>query len=193
MTREVSHLVYETFRGERPSGMHIWHRDSDLSNNALGNLCCDTPSDVATELRKMGRIPIAMKTEERFTVDEILYILTSPKCTRRLATEFRCCQRRVLEVRQSPPPKLLALQSQQESVLSLHLPCVSRANHEVILRWLVSRMLPCGFVRIDTPSRKDDVPLKESLFWSGLQSLLRVGIISPASHGAYRVVLPEAA
>ncbi|WP_368861078.1 HNH endonuclease [Rhodopirellula halodulae] len=188
-THEVSHLVFETFRGERPAGLFIWHRDGDLSNNALTNLGCDTPADSIAKRQALGRIPVAMTAEERFTDDEFLHIVTSQHSTRQLAHEYRVSQSKVLMARQSPPKRFLANQAQQDDVLALHIPSLRCESHRMVLRWLVSRMLPCGFVRVDTPLRRDELPLGDSTYWPALLSLVSLGVIAHESRGAYRVSL----
>lgn len=188
-TREVSHLIFEAFRGERPVGLFVWHRDGDLSNNALNNLCCDTPADMTSELQSQGRVALATSIEDRFTDEEILYIVTSHHPTLRLAHEFHVCQSKILKARQSPPERLLANQGQRDAVLTLHMPSLQCESHQMVLRWLVSRMLPCGFVRIDTPARRDELPLRDSRYWPALLSLVSQRVITHESRGAYRVSL----
>jgi hypothetical protein len=188
-TREVPHLIWEAFRGERPAGRSVWHHDGDLGNNALGNLRCDTPADLSAQLREQGRVTPAASIEERFTDDEIVHIVTSHHTSRRLAHGFRVCQSKILMARQSPPERLLASQAQQDAVLALHMPSLRCESHQMVLRWLVSRMLPCGFVRIDTPCRRGELPLRDSRYWPALLSLASRGVITHESRGAYRVSL----
>ncbi|MCM2369654.1 HNH endonuclease signature motif containing protein [Aporhodopirellula aestuarii] len=188
VTREVRHLVWEAFHGDRPSGMSIWHHDGDVSNAALANLRCDTPSSVTADIMADGRcehmapVPI----EERFTDSEIEHILTSPLSTKKIARQLRCMEPRILGIRRKPPERFLASSDDRERVLNQALPLATREHHREVLRWLVSRMLVGGLARLDHADRVASTSLTTRQQTLALVSFVRSGVLSRISCGLYQ-------
>jgi formate dehydrogenase assembly factor FdhD len=90
-------LVLETFVGKRPKGLVCRHKDNDVTNNCVTNLCWGTQKENMNDAIKNGSHSCI--AQRKLTPEMITTILTTKTSCRKLAQQFGCSHLTIWAVR----------------------------------------------------------------------------------------------